>query len=670
MPSTKLAGALVALAFGLLAVTAQEAAAVVYTVDNANSSGAGSLRNRIIAANNNVGVVDTIEFDLPGASPLTITPVNPLPAITDPVIIDGYSEPDSTPPADGVNPVIQVAIDASNTNRGLEVATGGDGSTIRGLSVHSGAADGIRLNANGNRVEGSYLGLEETGAAAGNASDGVQIDGDDNVVGGTAPEDRNVISANGFGGVSATGTNNRVKHNTIGTDPDVSTDLGNVAGVWLSGDDNTVGSTPTGGDAGNVISGNDVAVQVELGADNKVVGNLIGTNATGDADLDDNFFTGDIGVLVETGASSTLVGTAEAGNVIGGVATAGVLLAGNENVVQGNKVGTNADGDAALVSMRGMRVTGNDNTIGGPEGGDGNVVSGSSIQGIEIRADDVTDVPSERNTVEGNLIGTNADGDEALPNGHEGIEVIDANDNEIVANVISGNGTDGIRIRFDDTTTADDNQIVGNAIGTDATTGTLALGNGGAGVRVDDGAGNEVGTVSYAVPNTIAFNDDDGVTIDGGARATTMVRNAVFDNGGLGIDLDDDDVTLNDAGDGDAGANGLLNFPEITGATPTAVDWQLVDSLPGTTFLLEFYANAACDPDFGHGEGQSFLGTTVATTDASGNAAGSTPITAVAGQSVSATATTMRFVPVGGFPPLFVTEYGATSELSACVTVQ
>ena len=136
--------------------------------------------------------------------------------------------------------MIQVAINATNSScrargRGRRQHDPRPVDPQRGSGGRA-AGDAIRIvNGDGNRVEGNYLGLDETGAAAGNESDGVEIAGDDNVVGGSAAEDRNVIAANGFGGVSMLGDDNRVKGNSIGTDPDVTQDLGNDVGVWMFG---------------------------------------------------------------------------------------------------------------------------------------------------------------------------------------------------------------------------------------------------------------------------------------------------------------------------------------------------------------------------------------------------------------------------------------------------
>src|SRR5262245_13943960 len=79
-----------------LAVATQ---AATFTVINTDDSGAGSLRQAILDANGNPGP-DTIDFAIPGSGVHTISPVTPLPAITEPVTIDGYTQAGSSPNTD------------------------------------------------------------------------------------------------------------------------------------------------------------------------------------------------------------------------------------------------------------------------------------------------------------------------------------------------------------------------------------------------------------------------------------------------------------------------------------------------------------------------------------------------------------------------------------------
>ena len=76
-------------------------------------------------------------------------------------------------------------------------------------------------------------------------------------------------------------------------------------------------------------------------------------------------------------------------------------------------------------------------------------------------------------------------------------------------------------------------------------------------------------------------------------------------------------MTPNDPGDTDEGANNLTNFPVLT-AVAGGVQGTL-NSIPDTTFRIEFFGNTACDAS-GNGEGATFLGATAVTTDGTGNA--------------------------------------------------
>ncbi len=127
----------------------------------------------------------------------------------------------------------------------------------------------------------------------------------------------------------------------------------------------------------------------------------------------------------------------------------------------------------------------------------------------------------------------------------------------------------------------------------------------------------------------------------------------------MGIDLSNDGVSANDAGDGDNGANDLQNYPVLSRVTEGASTTGIVGDLgsaASTEYVLEFFANSACDTS-GYGEGEMFVWSDTVTTDASGAAhfEFSAPSTVAAGLFVTATAT----------DPL-----GNTSELSACSEVQ
>ncbi len=204
---------------------------------------------------------------------------------------------------------------------------------------------------------------------------------------------------------------------------------------------------------------------------------------------------------------------------------------------------------------------------------------------------------------------------------------------------MSGNLIDGILIDG-----IGNDVVYGNLIGTNAA-GTAGIANSGPGIWINGGSNSSIGGTAAGQGNTIAYNADNGIQI---APATStgnvILGNSIFANTGLGIDLNNNGVTANDAGDVDTGANNLQNFPVLTSATViSSTQVNIVGSLNSTAnsqFRIEFFGNTAADGT-GHGEGQTYLGFVNVTTNGSGNAAFNTTLTAtVSGPSfVSATAT-------------------------------
>ena len=346
--------------------------------------------------------------------------------------------------------------------------------------------------------------------------------------------------------------------------------------MWIESDDNQIGGSAAG--AGNVISGNDgYGVLVQLGAGNRLEGNLIGPDGNGEPLVDGADQQGGVRLV----SSYTVVGGAADGasNVISGNGT-GLEVAGDLNDVLGNKIGTDADGETALPNtFSGILVTGDRNLVGGPDAGEANVVSGNGADGIEVRVGDLANpVVPWGNRLIGNLIGTNAGGDTALPNGSDGVELSDAMWNQIggeqagEGNVISGNAGHGVRIATVETGNADLNLILGNKIGTNRS-GAGGLGNGDSGVYIEDGNDNRVGGTQTGDANTIAFNGGDGVSVETSVN-NSIIANSIYDNTDLGIDLDDNGATPNDISDADTGANDLQNYPVIYTASQDVADRQ------------------------------------------------------------------------------------------------
>jgi hypothetical protein len=253
-------------------------------------------------------------------------------------------------------------------------------SVIKGLVINRFDGQGIILQGNGTVISGNYIGTNAAGVAdLGNTQYGVYIAaGSDNVVGGTTPAERNLISGNNQGGVFVNGAENHVTGNYIGTDVTGTLAVANLRGIFVAGPDQFIGSATAGG--GNLISANTfdgIGVGI-LGAGTEIRGNLIGTNAAGTGSL------GNSGSGVEIDeADSVQIGAAAAAarNVISGNGGDGVTIgsAANNNSVWGNYIGTNTAGSAAL---------GN--------GGDGVNISGAST------GTSIGDRPCGRNLISGN----------------------------------------------------------------------------------------------------------------------------------------------------------------------------------------------------------------------------------------------------------------------------
>src|SRR5439155_20176725 len=104
--------------------------------------------------------------------------------------------------------------------------------TVQGLVIGGFTSRDISIVGDGNIVRGNYLGTNAAGTAQqGNrGGDGVQIDGQNNTIGGTTAGTRNVISGKRFGvTIYPFGSGNVVQGNYIGTDASGTGALGNTA---------------------------------------------------------------------------------------------------------------------------------------------------------------------------------------------------------------------------------------------------------------------------------------------------------------------------------------------------------------------------------------------------------------------------------------------------------
>ncbi|MCA3749092.1 MAG: right-handed parallel beta-helix repeat-containing protein [Rubrobacter sp.] len=328
-----------------------------------------TLRAAIEQANATAGA-DTISFDISGTGVHTIKPASELPAITDPVTIDGYSQPgakaNTNGPGQGSNAALKIELNGQNAGAlasGLRVST--SDSTVKGLVINRFGEYGIRLySGNGGHViEGNFIGTDASGTAA---------------------------LGNGFAGIIVN-TANGAAPNTIG------------------------GTTPA---ARNVISGNRLGIWIHTTAPNLVQGNLIGTKAAGTEALGNS----QDGVVITVGGGNTIGGTsAAARNVISGNGGNGVsvrisILGGQVqgNIVQGNYIGTDVTGTADLgnlwngVLLNGACGTVRDNSVGGSGAEEGNVIAFNSGAGVRVVADSCASNPNVTSSAFGNSILSNS----------------------------------------------------------------------------------------------------------------------------------------------------------------------------------------------------------------------------------------------------------------------
>ncbi len=306
----------------------------------------------------------------------------------------------------------------------------------------------------------------------------------------------------------------------------------NQDGIDISGgaSNNTVGGV-AGSNLADAISGNHgdgVRIEGDKTSGNLIIGNSIGVDADGTADGN-----GDVGVLIDDGASNNMIGDYSAGNLISGNVDEGVDIEGDgtsSNVVAWNTIGLAADGTADGNGGDGVYLGdgASANTIGG-DAGAGNVISTNLNEGIHVSGDE-----TDGNLIEGNEIGTDVYGQQALGNQIDGILIDDgASDNTVggtatsAGNLIYANQGNGLELDG-----ATETLVIGNTIGA-AGTGDSSLGNGASGVILRGAASdNTIGGTVGAGGNLISANGGAGISIeDPGTSSNLIVGNDVQGNG-------------------------------------------------------------------------------------------------------------------------------------------
>jgi hypothetical protein len=456
---------------------------------------------------------------------------------------------------------------------GIEITAGAQSNTIGGTANGAGntisgnTGDGISINGAGtqnNVVQGNFIGVNRAAGHIGdaglpNAGAGIDIFGgaQSNAIGGTATGAGNLISGNGFQGVSISGsgtTNNLLQGNVIGLNAAGNGKIQNLEGVAIFGgaQSNTIGGLTD--PARNIISGNQfqgISIAGNNTNNNLVQGNYIGVDANGSGAGLGNGGDG-VGIFGDgpgpapgpapnTGAQFNTIGglTDSARNIISNNGASGVEISNpgnngtNNNLVLGNYIGTDKNGTIAKPNGGGVSIFGGarSNTIGGTTGSARNVISGNNFQGIAIggvgNAQGTTMGPMQ-NLVQGNYVGLQKDGLTALGNGNVGVDLNGSAQFNTIGgstpgsgNVIAANAFHDLDIVGNNTNA---NVVAGNFIGLDKD-GSNAIANDNNGLGIFSGAKNNViGGPSPGARNFISGHAHYGLFISDSGTTGNLVQ--------------------------------------------------------------------------------------------------------------------------------------------------
>ena len=338
---------------------------------------------------------------------------------------------------------------------------------------------------------------------------------------------------------------------------------------------------------------------------------------------------------------------------------------GNDNVIAGNFLGTNAAGTFSVPTFVAnslgviIRSTASRNIIGGPDVADRNVISGNSGRGVMIGVPGPP-APTDDNIVKNNIIGLTPNGLARLANRGHGVDINAGASRTIVeGNVVSGNAAEGVEVSHGFAT--DDNQIIHNRIGTDpsGTAGPSYASNTRENVVVEDGpertivSDNVIGNnilggiristltetpsqttvernrIGLSINGTPISNGPYGIDIKGGAHdnvigpsniiahnrsgirleGDTTVHNtdhpnAIFSNSELGIDIAPLGVV--DTAAVSTPTNGGIHFPVLSHATARSVAGQACSGCRVELFVAD---STTTSPSLlsSFGEGRTFL---------------------------------------------------------------
>jgi CSLREA domain-containing protein len=565
-----------------------------------------TLADAITAANNDGGTSE-IDFGISGTGPQTIRLSSALPPITEPVTINGTTQPNL-----GASP-FGIAIDGGAVTdlthgtvttdgvQGLVLASGSDGTTIQGLALGnfeiSGQPDpAIEVDSSSDAIVGNSIGVAADGTTAAPNQAGILVTGDNNTIGGGTAADRNVVvnsfsdsTSNAPDGILVMGNgsdfqarNNAILGNYIGVLGDGTTLASNEqSGVQVVDGQGTAVGDPNTGD-GNVIvakNGTDGILLGSLdastfGGNSSIVDNLINLSADGSQDYPDSGALAGINVQ-DTGFNEI------SGNTMGGTYQGIDICNSPGNTVSSNVIGSNK---------------------AGPGGADFGVLD----QGISLETGPAFCPQDSVNyQATGNVIGGNSDGGNTIVGSQLNDVAVDANQNEVSYNTLRGTkGGADVEIG------GSNNSVENNAI-TAATNGgspsTLGIG-----VRVDSGNKNTI------AQNSIHDNEDKGISLAAGAnddQAAPVLESASTADGAITV-------------------NGTYSFPT------------------GSPYTIDVYQSPSCGP----GQGATWIG--AFNVDSNGTADQAFTSPALPAGSTGAVITATATAPDG-----------STSEFSSCATL-
>jgi len=395
-------------------------------------------------------------------------------------------------------------------------------------------------------------------------------------------------------GIRLTGDSNTVIGNNIGVDAagNNSATLGH--GLIIESDFNNIGGCLA--EERNYIScGDDKYVVWISGDSNTVVNSYINLRTSGI--LIGNDPSGEDGVYIESNGNQ--IGLVSCPNYIGGVSTGGGIYidGARENRMEGNYIGLSPTLVDTIPNGAGIdiRSTSKSNTIG-----PGNIIVAGISYGVNLMAASGLD----SNIIIGNIIA------------ESGIGIgLNGPTNTVVGgyNSTDKNEIFGINAFAIDIAGSNSNKIIGNRIGY-----YPAQGNGGYGIRFRSNSNSNL-----IDSNIISYNAGYGMTIlDNDCLYNTFTKNEIFENGFIGIDLNNDGVTINDPGDADTGPNNLFNYPELDSLYMKPDSSFTAYGSAAANAIVEFFVahpvgDSTRPPDpTGYGEAHSYIGTE--TVDGSG----------------------------------------------------